>query len=51
MRHDLPLVGLRGISDGAAELTHISDWTAYLHVIDARMALVVDRLLDQQASG
>lgn len=48
MRHGLPLIGLRGISDGAAELTHIGDWTAYLNVIDARMALVVDRLLEQE---
>ena len=47
MRHKLPLIGLRGISDGAAELTHIGDWTAYLHVIDAKLALVVDQLLDQ----
>ena len=47
MCHKLPLIGLRGISDGAAELTHIGDWTAYLHVIDAKLALVVDQLLDQ----
>ena len=47
MRHKLPLIGLRGISDGAAELTHIGDWTAYLHIIDAKLALVVDQLLDQ----
>lgn len=47
MRHKLPLIGLRGISDGAAELTHIGDWTAYLDVIDAKLALVVDQLLDQ----
>lgn len=47
MRHKLPLIGLRGISDGAAELTPIGDWTAYLHVIDAKLALVVDQLIDQ----
>jgi adenosylhomocysteine nucleosidase len=47
MRYKLPLIGLRGISDGAAELKHIGDWTAYLHVIDAKLALVVDQLLDK----
>lgn len=45
MAHDLPLVGLRGISDGAADLHHIDDWTEYLHVIDGRLADAVDRLL------
>lgn len=45
MRHGLPLVGLRGISDGAEDLTHIGGWTEYLHIIDARLAEAVDRLL------
>ena len=40
----LPLIGLRGISDGAAELSHVGDWTAYLHVIDEKLADAVDRL-------
>ena len=47
MRHKLPLIGLRGISDGATELKHIEDWTSYLDVIDAKLALLVDELLDQ----
>lgn len=38
------LIGLRGISDGKAELTHIGDWTEYLHVIDEKLAAAVDRL-------
>lgn len=42
----LPLIGLRGISDGAEELAHFSDWTEYLHVIDAKLAAAVD-LLEQ----
>ena len=40
----VPLIGLRGISDGAAELSHVGDWTEYLHVIDEKLADAVDRL-------
>lgn len=47
----VPLIGLRGISDGAAELRHVDDWTEYLHVIDERLASAVDRLADAIAAG
>jgi len=40
----LPLVALRGISDGAEELREITDWTRYLHIIDERLADAVDLL-------
>lgn len=43
-RFAVPLIGLRGISDGAAELHHYDDWTSLLHVIDERLADAVDRL-------
>ncbi|MGV1750965.1 5'-methylthioadenosine/S-adenosylhomocysteine nucleosidase [Agrobacterium sp. CG674] len=43
-RFDVELIGLRGISDGKADVHHISDWTAYLHVIDEKLAQAVDRL-------
>lgn len=43
-RFDIPLVGLRGVSDGAAELTHYTNWTEYLHVVDERLADAVDAL-------
>ncbi|GGE14917.1 5'-methylthioadenosine/S-adenosylhomocysteine nucleosidase [Aureimonas endophytica] len=43
-RFGLPLVGLRGISDGAAELHHYDDWTALLGHLDARLAEALDRL-------
>ncbi|MBB3185013.1 adenosylhomocysteine nucleosidase [Halomonas fontilapidosi] len=43
-RFSVPLVVLRGISDGKAELNHIDDWTEYLHVIDEKLAGAVDRL-------
>jgi adenosylhomocysteine nucleosidase len=41
---DLPLVAFRGISDGAAELHTIDDWTRYLHIVDERLAEAVDLL-------
>jgi adenosylhomocysteine nucleosidase len=43
-RFGLPLVAVRGISDGAAELRHIDDWTRYLHIIDEKLAGAVDLL-------
>lgn len=47
----VPLIGLRGISDGRAELKHVTDWTEYLHVIDEKMAGIVDRLEDAVIAG
>lgn len=48
---DIPLIGLRGISDGAADLRHVGDWTEYLHVIDEKLADAVTRLEQAIASG
>jgi adenosylhomocysteine nucleosidase len=45
MHFDIPLIGLRGISDGKAELRHVDDWTEYLHVIDEKLAAAVDLVL------
>ncbi len=50
-RFGVPLVALRGISDGAAELSHVGDWTEYLHVIDKKLAAAVDRLEAAVAGG
>lgn len=47
----VPLIALRGISDGKAELKHVSDWTEYLHVIDEKLAAVIDRLENAISSG
>ncbi len=40
----IPLVGLRGISDGDETLREFTDWTQYLHVIDEKLAKAVDAL-------
>ncbi|ESY56205.1 MULTISPECIES: 5'-methylthioadenosine/S-adenosylhomocysteine nucleosidase [unclassified Mesorhizobium] len=47
----VPLIGLRGISDGAADLRHVGDWTEYLHVIDEKLADAVMRLEQAIGSG
>lgn len=51
MRFEMPLVVLRGISDGRRELRHLDDWTETLHVIDEKLAAAVDRLGDSLAEG
>jgi adenosylhomocysteine nucleosidase len=43
-RFTLPLIALRGISDGDRELSHLDDWTQYLHIIDEKLAHAVDLL-------
>ncbi len=41
-RFNVPLVALRGISDGREELRKLDDWTHYLHVVDENLAAAVD---------
>lgn len=43
--YDVPLLSIRGISDGRSEVSKLSDWTDYLHIIDERLALAVDDVL------
>jgi adenosylhomocysteine nucleosidase len=43
-RFTLPLIALRGISDGDQELQHLDDWRQYLHIVDEKLAHAVDLL-------
>ena len=50
-RFDVPLVGLRGVSDGAAELSVYDDWAEYLHLVDEQLAVAVDALVAAWTTG
>jgi len=50
-RVEIPLLCLRGISDGADELHQLDDWTLYLQVIDEKLANIVRLLEAEIASG
>ncbi|MEO7221647.1 MAG: 5'-methylthioadenosine/S-adenosylhomocysteine nucleosidase [Devosia sp.] len=50
-RFGLPLIALRGISDGDRELGSLADWTQYLSIIDFKLAEAVDRLEAGIAEG
>ena len=47
----VPLVGLRGISDGAEDLHHYDGWAALLPALDAHLAAAVDALAAVIAAG
>lgn len=47
----IPLIGLRGISDGADDLNHIDDWTEYLHIIDVNLSKAVDLVMEAIDAG
>ncbi|SOC16771.1 5'-methylthioadenosine/S-adenosylhomocysteine nucleosidase [Thalassospira xiamenensis] len=46
-KFDVPVIGLRGISDGKEELNTLSDWTTYLHVVDENLAKSVNIIKGQ----
>ncbi|MBB4050462.1 adenosylhomocysteine nucleosidase [Devosia subaequoris] len=48
---DIPLLALRGISDGKAEVAGMADWTQYLHIVDERLAAAVDLIEDHYGLG
>jgi adenosylhomocysteine nucleosidase len=48
-RFDVPMIGLRGISDGRSELGGLHDWMEYLHEIDQKLAGAIAAFADQVA--
>jgi adenosylhomocysteine nucleosidase len=46
-RFGVPMVGLRGVSDGPGKLDGIGGWTELLPLLDRLLAEAVDRLADQ----
>jgi adenosylhomocysteine nucleosidase len=51
IRFGLPLLALRGISDGDRELGGFSDWSDYLELVDRELATAVDQLESAIAAG
>jgi len=51
MQHGVPLVGLRGISDGAKPVSELSDWTHLLEVIDQRLTAALTELFAALENG
>jgi adenosylhomocysteine nucleosidase len=47
----VPLIGLRGISDGDTDVTGVHDWEEYLHVIDEKLAMAIESLERAIADG
>jgi adenosylhomocysteine nucleosidase len=50
-RFGVPMIGLRGVSDGRSDLTGLHDWTEVLHILDEKLALVIDRFCDDVRRG
>ena len=50
-RFGLPLIALRGVSDGDRELGSLADWTQYLGIIDVKLGEAVDQLEAAIAEG
>lgn len=48
---NLPLAGLRGISDGREDLHHYDDWTRNLHEVDRKLAVILDTLRETLQIG
>lgn len=51
MRFGVPMIGLRGITDGKSELARYEDWADYLEIVDRKLALDVDRFFAAIESG
>jgi adenosylhomocysteine nucleosidase len=50
-RFGVPMIGLRGITDGKTELSKYEDWADYLHIVDHKLAVDIDRFAAAVESG
>ena len=50
-RSGVPMIGLRGISDGKNDLTGLHDWREYLHLIDEKLAAAVEAFVGHVVAG
>lgn len=50
-RFGIPVIGLRGITDGKSELSKYEDWADYLHIVDHKLAVDIDKFFAAVESG
>ena len=50
-RFGIPIIGLRGITDGKSELSKYEDWADYLHIVDHKLAVDIDKFFAAVESG
>jgi adenosylhomocysteine nucleosidase len=50
-RFGVPMIGLRAISDGRADLSGLHDWLEFLHILDEKLALTLDAFAGHVAAG
>lgn len=50
-RFGVPMIGLRGITDGKSELSKYEDWADYLEIVDHKLAADIDKFFAAVESG
>lgn len=50
-RLKVPVIGLRGISDGRSDLTGLHDWLEFLHILDEKLATTLDDFAEHVRAG
>lgn len=50
-RFGVPMIGLRGITDGKSEVSRFEHWADYLEAVDSKLAAAVDRFVAQAERG
>jgi adenosylhomocysteine nucleosidase len=50
-RFGIPVIGLRGITDGKSELSRYEDWADYLEIVDRKLAAGIDTFFAAVESG